>query len=143
MFWRYVYIYTSGYSAAEDTDFVQRSGWVDLGEAADMDDGVFAEGGGADEVIDRLPVDGKPRLAVVEHNASVGIDPEEVTHVALRRFAVSALLALAGEDREDVVARLQVGHTLADTLHNSDIQTITRSNLYLIKLLSHYINSLS
>lgn len=70
-----------------------------------MDDSVLAEGGGPDEVIYRLSVDRKPRLAIADHHSPVGVDPQKVAHVALLGPAVSAFLALAGEHREDVVSR--------------------------------------
>lgn len=106
-------------TAAENADLVERRLRVDLREAADMDDGVLAEGGCANKVEDGLPLDGESGLAVADHDAAVNVDPEEVTHVALLRFAVITLLALSGEHREDMVARREFGHTLSHTLHNA------------------------
>lgn len=84
-----------------------------------MDDSVLAEGGCANKVENRLPVDGEAGLSVADHHASVDIDPEEVTHVALLWLAVGTLLALTSEHREDMVARRELGHTLADALHDA------------------------
>lgn len=106
-------------TTAEDADFVERRLGVDLGQAADMDDGVLAEGGRPDEVEDGLPADGEAGLTVADHHAAVDVDPEEVAHVALLRLAVGALLALAGEHREDVVAWRELGHALSDALHDA------------------------
>ena len=44
-----------------------------------MDHGVLTEGGGADEVEDRFPIDGEAGLSVADHDTTVHVDPEEVT----------------------------------------------------------------
>jgi len=90
-----------------------------------MDDGVLAEGGCPNEVEDRLSVDGEAGLSIADHHAPVDVDPEEVTHVALLRLAVSTLLALAGEHREDMVAWCELGHTLPNALHDAARRVIS------------------
>ena len=113
-------MHTCGYSAAENADFVQRSSWVDLGNATSMDNGEFAKCGCAEKVVDGLSINEEACLAVVEHHPPVGIYPEEITHVALLRFTMATLSAFPGENGQDVVARLEISHTLTHTLHNSD-----------------------
>ena len=66
---------TRAYPAAEDADFVERRGGVDLGDASCVDDGVFAECGCPDEVVNGLAVLGEPRLSVADHRPAVGVDP--------------------------------------------------------------------
>nr|GMD02960.1 hypothetical protein Ccrd_016809 [Ipomoea batatas] len=46
-------------ATAEDTNFVKRCMWVDLGNRTNMTNGIFAEGGSSNEVIDWLAVDCK------------------------------------------------------------------------------------
>lgn len=84
-----------------------------------MHDGVLAEGGGPNEVIDRLPIDWKPWLAIANHDTPVSVDPEQITHVALRWLAVGTLLALPSEHRKDMVTRGDVSHTLSNTLYDT------------------------
>ena len=95
-----------------------------------MDDGVLAEGGCPDKVENRLPIDGEARLAIADHHTSVDVDPEEVTHVALLWLAVSTLLALAGEHREDMVAWCEVGHTLSNAFHNAESKNSLEKKIY-------------
>lgn len=110
--------HTGGDAAAEDADLVERRRRVDLGDAADMDDGVLAERRGAEEVVHWLPSCGEPCLAVADHGTAVGVYAEEVAQVALLRQAVPAVAALAGEHRQHVVAGGKLRHPLAHTLHN-------------------------
>ena len=48
-----------------------------------MDHGVLTEGGGPNEVEDRFPINGEARLPITDHHATIHVDPEEVTKVAL------------------------------------------------------------
>jgi hypothetical protein len=84
-----------------------------------MDHGVLTEGGGPDKMEDRFPIDGEAGLSVPNHHTTIHIDPEKITQVALLRLAVGTLLAFASEDREDMVTRHQLGHTLSDALNNA------------------------
>lgn len=86
-----------------------------------MDDGVLAEGRGAQEMVDRLSIDGEPRLPITNHHSSVGVYSEEITHVAFLGLAVSTFSAFSRENRQDMVSRSETGHTLPHTLHNSNI----------------------
>lgn len=68
-------------------------------------------------MVNRLAANREARLAIPDHHTSVGVDPEQITHVALRRLAMWAFLALPGEHREDVVTRGNICHALSNTLH--------------------------
>lgn len=83
-----------------------------------MDHGVLTEGGSPDEVENRLPVDREPRFSVVQHDSAVGVYPKEITHIALLRFAVPTVLALPGKHGKNMVARLEIGYALPNTLHD-------------------------
>jgi hypothetical protein len=136
----HIYIHlTRADTAAKNTDFVKRCLRVDLGKAADVDDGVLAERGRPDEVEDRFPSDAEARLAVADHDASVHVDPEEVAHVALLRLAVGALPALAREHREDVVARGQIGHAFSHALHDPAVTKLV-TVVMLGEMLSETLN---
>ena len=74
---------TSRDATAENTNFVEGRLGVDLREATNMDDGVLAEGGGPDEVENRLRVECEARLPIADHHATIHVDPEEITKVAL------------------------------------------------------------
>jgi hypothetical protein len=40
-----------------------------------MDNGVFTEGGGPNEMEDRFPIDGEAGLSVADHHTTIHIDP--------------------------------------------------------------------
>lgn len=115
---------TSWNAAAENTDFVERGFRVDLGDTADMDDGVLAECGGANKMVDGLAFDGEASLAITNHDATVGVDAQEVAHVALLWLAVRALLALPSEYRKYMIPWRQLCHPLTHTLNNPTIKQL-------------------
>ena len=84
-----------------------------------MEDRVLAEGGGSQEMVDGLTVDGEPRLPITNHHSSVCVYSEEIAHVAVFGLAVSTFPAFSRENREDVVPRSKIGDTLPHALHNS------------------------
>lgn len=76
-------ILTSRNATAENADFVERGFRVNLCNTANMDDGVLAKGGGANKMEDGLAIDGEAGLAITNHDTTVSVDTQEVTHVAL------------------------------------------------------------
>jgi hypothetical protein len=48
-----------------------------------MDHGVLTKGGGPNEMEDRFPIDREAGLSVADHHATIHVDSEEVTQVAL------------------------------------------------------------
>lgn len=67
--------YTCRYATAEDTNFVKRCRFVDLSKAANMDDCVFAEGGGSQEVVNGTAVLREPGVSIANHHTSVCVNP--------------------------------------------------------------------
>lgn len=72
-------------------------------------------------MVDWFPIDGEPRLVIIQHDSTFGVDPKEIAHVALLGPTVGAFPALPSEHREGVVPRLQVGHSLTHALNNSEL----------------------
>ena len=83
-----------------------------------MHDGVLAESGGAQKVVDGLAVLGKPGLAVGEHDGPVRVDSQQAAHVALLGLAMHALLAFSHGHRQHVVSRLHVRHAFSHALND-------------------------
>jgi hypothetical protein len=48
-----------------------------------MDHGVLTKGGGPNKMEDRFPIDGEAGLSVADHHATIHVDPEKITQVAL------------------------------------------------------------
>ena len=75
-------------------------------------------------MVNGLSILGEPRLFVADHSASVSVDSQEITHVALLRLAVAALPALARENGEDMVSRLKFRDALANALDDSSARVV-------------------
>jgi hypothetical protein len=114
-----LFLQTCAKSATNNTNFVKRRSRVDLYNATNMYNSVFAECRGTNKVINWLSILGKPGLAVIEHSTPVSIDPQEFTQIAFLRLTMYALLALSSEHREDMVSRFEFSYTLTYAFHNS------------------------
>lgn len=113
------YELTCGDAATENTNLIQRSRWIDLGEASRVNNSVLTEGGGSDEVAHRFAVNGEPRLSVAEHHLSVGVYAKQLAHIALRRLAVPAFPALPREQWKHVIPFLQICYAFPYAFHYS------------------------
>ena len=74
---------TCGYSTTKYTNFVKWSRRVDLCNAANMNNSVFAKCGGANKVVNGLSIFGESCLSIIEHNTPLSVDSKKVTHIAL------------------------------------------------------------
>nr|ACL52648.1 unknown [Zea mays] len=109
--------YPGAGAAAEEAGELGRHGGVDLDHLVHVHDGVLAEAGDGEEVVQRAP----PRVpepggAVAPHP---GADDERhrVAHVAVLRRAAGAALALPQERRHHGVPRREALHVLPHALH--------------------------
>ena len=108
-------------STGENTNFIQRSSWINFGNTTNMYHSVFTKGRNPNKMVNGLSINRKSRLAIIEHHASVSVYPQEVTHVALLLLAMSTLPTFPSEDKKHMVTRFKVCHTFTDTLNNPKI----------------------
>ena len=108
-------------STVKNTNFVQRSCWINFGNTTNMYHSVFTKGRSPKKMVNSLSINRKSWLAIIEHHTSVSVYPQEVTHVAFLWLAMPTLLALPSEDRKHMVTRIEVCHTLTNTLNNPKI----------------------
>ena len=67
----------------KEDNFVKWGSRVDLGNTSNMDNSVFTEGRGPNKMVYGLSIFREPRLAIIDHDSSVSVDSQEITHVAL------------------------------------------------------------
>jgi hypothetical protein len=93
-----------------------------------MNHSVLAKGWGANKMVNGLPSDRKPWLAIIQHHTPVSVNPKKIAHITLFWFAMSAFLTLSCEDRKHMVTGFEVCHTLPNTLNNPKSQEDKNSN---------------
>lgn len=121
---------TCAESTADNSNFVKWGIRVNLGYTSFMENSVFTESGGSNEVVNRLSIFGEPCFAITEHHSSVSVDPEKLTQVALFRLAIGAFTTLPSEYWESMVTWFQMCHTLAHALHNPSSFINTIANIF-------------
>jgi len=62
----------------------------------------------------------EPWFTITDHDTPVGVDPEELTHVALFWLTMHTIPTLSCEHREGMVSWLQMSDTLANALNNTE-----------------------
>ena len=109
---------TSGGAAAEEAGEGRRHGGVDLDDVVDVHNGVLAEAGDAQEVVERAALGvAEPGGAVARHPRAHR-EPVPGAHVAPRRPAVHALAALPQKRRHHGVAGGELLRMFPDALHH-------------------------
>ena len=122
-------LHTCGYAAAENTNFVKRCSRVDLCQTANMNNSVFAKCRGSNKVMDWFSIYRESWLAIIDHNATVSVDSEKITHVALFRSTMATIPTFTSEHRKNMVSWFKISHTLPYTLHNSDNKQTKKDNI--------------
>lgn len=62
----------------------------------------------------------EPWFTIIDHYTPIGVDPEELTHVAFFWFTMYAFPTLSCEHREGMISWLQMSDTLANALNNTE-----------------------
>lgn len=94
---------------------------VNLNKARGINDGVLAEGGGVEEMVDWLiPLfRPEPATAVAGHRALHRVHTKLLAQIGLLRFAVAAVLALSVEDGDHVVPPYHIRHAFPHAFHHT------------------------
>lgn len=117
-------IITGRNTATKQGHVLERQGSrVNLDDASRVKDGVLAESGGVQEVVNDLAVfgAGEPRLAVAEHDLLEGVDSIVAAEVGLVRSAAAAFPTLPVEYWHHLVSFLQVRHSFTHAFYDSAI----------------------
>lgn len=67
---------TCAESTADNSNFVKWGIRVNLGYTSFMENSVFTESGGSNEVVNGLAIFGEPCFSITQHNTPVSVDPE-------------------------------------------------------------------
>ena len=109
---------TSGDTTSEETNLLERSRLVHLGNRDLREDGVLREGGSTHKVVNSLSFARETRSSI-GHNTGVLGGANLLAEVRLGVLAELALLALGDVERDDVVTGLHRGDSSTYTLNDT------------------------
>lgn len=118
---------TCGYTTTKEANFGEIGLGVDFGDRSFITDGVLAERGCAEEMVDGLPIGSSGEsgcFLVCGHESIAPVVHQRLTDVGLAAFALGALLAFAHPYRNHFVSRLQILDVTPHALHQSEAKKI-------------------